>query len=212
MMPFSLRLAERVVRVWVHLYTIGMPNEIRDSRRAEIRSDLWEEEFDAICSGSRHIAGMVRMLARWLSGIPSDLSWRVQAALEVHAARKAPGGSQQSDRVTQWAFLITGSLLAAVSMVGNASVSLRYLITMNKAEPDWATAILLLNGLAILAGLRLIRGYPLAGGVAVLVASFVFSMAWYWTILGPVLAFILAVLGVRMARNEARARRATSGK
>ena len=96
----------------------------------------------------------------------------------------------------------------ALIRAGNESAA----ISLGGAAIGLAVPLYLLTALAILAALKLIRGYALTGSVAVLVASFVFSMAWYWTILGPVLAFILAVLGVRMARHEARVRRATSGK
>ena len=46
-MSITLASAILVVRAWTRLYTSGMAPEIRDARRAEIDSDLWEFHEDA---------------------------------------------------------------------------------------------------------------------------------------------------------------------
>ncbi|MFN2488188.1 MAG: hypothetical protein ABR529_00285 [Actinomycetota bacterium] len=39
-----LRVASAACRSWTWLYTMGLPTNARDRRRAEIESDLWEQQ------------------------------------------------------------------------------------------------------------------------------------------------------------------------
>jgi len=41
-----LRLATALVRLWTRVFTLGMPDRVREWRRAEIESDLWEQAHD----------------------------------------------------------------------------------------------------------------------------------------------------------------------
>ena len=59
--------AVSVARWWTSVYTAGLPIELRDARRAEVESDLWESVADG--TPSRHI------LARLALGVVDDLSW-----------------------------------------------------------------------------------------------------------------------------------------
>lgn len=59
--------AARVARWWTRVYTAGMPDDLRDARRAEVESDLWESVSDG--APSRHI------LARVALGMADDLTW-----------------------------------------------------------------------------------------------------------------------------------------
>jgi hypothetical protein len=63
----SPRTAAAVARCWTRAYTAGVRRDLRDARRAEIESDLWESVVDG--AGSRHI------LARLALGIADDLTW-----------------------------------------------------------------------------------------------------------------------------------------
>ena len=67
-----------IVRGWTRLYTWRLPAAVRDVRRAEIESDLWESQQD---SDSHHrLNPAVHMLLRLLLGIPDDLQWRTAHA------------------------------------------------------------------------------------------------------------------------------------
>lgn len=63
----SPRAAAAVARWWTRLYTAGLPVDLRDARRAEVESDLWESVADGAPSG--HI------IARLALGIADDLTW-----------------------------------------------------------------------------------------------------------------------------------------
>ena len=75
-----------LVRVWTYLYTFALPSEIRDRRRSEIESDVWESEHDPDVP---HHALVLRLLR----GMPADVLWRLEVTpSRQHAprARAAP--------------------------------------------------------------------------------------------------------------------------
>ena len=72
MMPLLLRLAVAAVRAWTRAYTFGLPPSVRDARRAEVESDLWE------CRADAGTALPLQILGRLLCGVFDDLSWRVE--------------------------------------------------------------------------------------------------------------------------------------
>jgi hypothetical protein len=59
--------AVSVARWWTRLYTAGLPADLREARRLEVESDLWESVADG--APSRHI------LARLALGVVDDLTW-----------------------------------------------------------------------------------------------------------------------------------------
>lgn len=67
-----LSIVAGAVRLWVRVYTTWLPADVKNDRRAELESDLWEEVHAA---SHRPLAAAFQMLARWLLGIPADLSW-----------------------------------------------------------------------------------------------------------------------------------------
>ena len=72
------RLATVIVRGWTRTYTWRLPSPVRDARRAEIDSDLWEFEHDP--ERARGAAPTLHIVARLALGIPDDLSWRAANA------------------------------------------------------------------------------------------------------------------------------------
>lgn len=186
--------AQRTVRWWVSLYTWGLPPEVRHNRRAEIESDLWEQQSEVV--GARTLAITTQVLARWLLGVPADLSWRLQAASARHPRATITPDQPWRVRLGGLAFVGIGGFLVVASLVGSVGVLFGHLVTMNEADPIWVLLILILNGLTILAGLRLMHQTPVAGAGVITVGALVFSMAWYWTVLGPLLGLALALLGI----------------
>ncbi len=71
-------LASRLTHRWVRAYTAHLDPAQRDTRRAELASDLWEHEADAQRMGLGSLRVNAQMLRRLLAGIPADLSWRRQ--------------------------------------------------------------------------------------------------------------------------------------
>ena len=75
-MSMTLTLAVAVVRAWTRAYTWGTPSVWAEQRRAEIESDLWEQQQDP--NGARGLAPAVHILARLTAGIADDLRWRCE--------------------------------------------------------------------------------------------------------------------------------------
>jgi hypothetical protein len=76
MNSLSMHLAVRCVRWWTRFYTAGMLPEFRETRCAEIESDLWECQ-SAAASEDRRLGSALHVVLRLLMGIPDDLGWRV---------------------------------------------------------------------------------------------------------------------------------------
>lgn len=100
-------LASGVVRRWARLYTAGLEDNVRHRRLAEIESDLWEHERDAVESGLRPVAFVIEVLARFLVGIPADLAWRSTAE---HRRRAIGGNRMKVSLRADWWMVPTGVL------------------------------------------------------------------------------------------------------
>jgi hypothetical protein len=78
----AFQIAASLVRLWTRLYTRGLPPALRDRRREEIASDLWELEHDP--DRKADASSALRVLARMVAGLPDDVGWR----MEQHTVRK----------------------------------------------------------------------------------------------------------------------------
>jgi len=121
------QLAASVVRGWTRLYTAGLEPLLRNSRRAEIDSDLWEHAQ----AGSRGaapagaIAGQI--LARCLLGVGADVTWRAETAM---LARYEKGGVAMKERMRRdwWVpapvvMVAIGVLVVVTHFVGDGTES-----------------------------------------------------------------------------------------
>ena len=75
------------MRGWTWLYTWRMSSPSRETRRAEIESDLWEFQCDA--AEDHRLGSALHILVRLVIGIPDDLGWRVERGrLPVRSRRE----------------------------------------------------------------------------------------------------------------------------
>ena len=85
-----LTIAMAIVRGWTRLYTCRMDPALRDERRAEIESDLWESQEDVRWAQREPAAVAGDMLVRLLRGASDDLFWRVEhARVHIHVMQQA---------------------------------------------------------------------------------------------------------------------------
>ena len=68
--------AAALVRAWTWLYTSRLPAFVRDGRRQEIDSDLWEFSHDRYAEHDVTVA--TQILVRLLLGIGDDVMWRIE--------------------------------------------------------------------------------------------------------------------------------------
>lgn len=83
----ALAAAAGLVRWWVRAYTAGLPPAVRAARRAELESDLWEQQAAARLAGHSSVATGAHLGARWLLGVGADLAWR-QANASAHPSAR----------------------------------------------------------------------------------------------------------------------------
>jgi hypothetical protein len=81
-MSLMLASALALVRGWTRLYTARMERPLRDARRAEIESDLWELHEDARRRGATPELIALHMFARLVGGVVDDLRWRAEQGID----------------------------------------------------------------------------------------------------------------------------------
>ena len=69
-----IRIAVAVVRAWTCIYTWRLPEPVRERRRAEIESDIWESQHDTPAGQDRAL----QMIARLVRGVFDDVRWRAE--------------------------------------------------------------------------------------------------------------------------------------
>jgi hypothetical protein len=70
-------VATRAARGWTAAYTLGLAAQVRDARRAEIASDVWEHHCDIVTEGRPAWRFFGSVFGRIVRGAPADLLWRV---------------------------------------------------------------------------------------------------------------------------------------
>ena len=99
----ALAGALAIVRAWTRLYTARMQPIVRDARRAEIESDLWELHEDARRRGASPAAIAVHMLLRLVLGIVDDVLWRAElVTVPPHLVKQALWAAAVASIVFVW--------------------------------------------------------------------------------------------------------------
>jgi hypothetical protein len=71
-----------LVLAWTRFYTWGAPPTVRDARRDEIASDLWEFLHDA--DAVARLSPASQLILRLIRGVPDDLVWRAEHAIRAN--------------------------------------------------------------------------------------------------------------------------------
>jgi hypothetical protein len=188
----ALALSVGMTRSGVALYTLGVPLAIRDARRSEIDSDLWEQQWLASRCGDPAFGTAIEVLARMLLGIMSDITWRAQTGLSTRAER--------SVNVTEsWymrGLLAVGVVVAVLTVLAGIGAAADALIDPDTADGDAAfAAVFAIAGVAVLFGLLTSRRNPVLGiglvAAGVITASFMFY--WIWMIGVPIAIGLVAI-------------------
>lgn len=192
---------ERLARWWVDRYTRGLDPGLRDDRRAELASDLWEHRAAA----GDGLATELAILSRCLRGVPADLTWRRAAR---RGRRSLPTRSTIL-RGVGWAVAgMAYSLL--IAMHGWFATAL---VGLDLYGDDWApgdverwsrTSGLLLT--MLVGGPLLLRRCPRLGAflIAAGASTTAALMWWFVPVLGPVTIAVTAAATV-LARRRRRA-------
>lgn len=119
-MSTDFRIAAALTRAWVRLYTIRMPVDLRETRRAEIDADLWDHEKDAQEDGVPRVIFEVEILLRAVLGVPDDVSWRFEAIRARRAASLEGRIPMMALSVRQIRWMGLCGLLGGILWAGNA--------------------------------------------------------------------------------------------
>jgi hypothetical protein len=180
----SPRAAADVARWWTRVYTAGLPEDLRESRRAEVESDLWESLADG--APPHHI------LARTALGLPDDLTWSLTVM-------------DTSTRATaKWSL---GTLLVIVLSWMWLTLAPQSVTMLESRWAFPAASVFHLLGIVLFIGMRLVvdlRVTGLAfGGLAV---TDILKRIGPWSLLGAVVTVVSGMAlysadSTRMAQN-----------
>jgi len=92
----SVAIAAVFVRAWTRIYTCCLDASLREARRAEVESDLWEQIHDP-GNGTRAIDVWLRLLF----GMPDDVRWSI---------------GQRSPRLARGAIVVGAAFLTIISI------------------------------------------------------------------------------------------------
>jgi hypothetical protein len=79
-----LTIAVALVRTWTRVYTWKLDPNVRDERRAEIDSDIWEQ----VHAPDAGATVAFEILGRLLLGMHADLHWRLEHGAPLVSARR----------------------------------------------------------------------------------------------------------------------------
>jgi hypothetical protein len=191
--------AARIALWWVDRYTRGVPDCLRDERRAELASDLWEHR----AASGRGARVELAVLSRCLRGVPADLAWR-----RSRRGRRPLPSRGAVARFAGWSVGALGYLF----LVGVPGYSATALVGLDLYGGDWEAgdvaayarvgAVLLA---LLLAGAALLRPFPRIA-VALLAAATLAPCVVYWwaaPVYGPVgLVVVAAAVGLARRRRQ----------
>ena len=174
-----MRPASLMVRAWVRLYTLGLPADVRDRRREEVASDLWEQQ---------HEAGAGSVWLRVAGGMPADVTWRLGHLFD--------GGALNVFLGAIMALATAIGLLAAVAITA-------YGVREGEAAPMAAGPVLLLTTFAAVAGFRMAPRSPKRGAGLMVGAALPMAVIMPWV---PLPALAVAGIGILRGYRFSKAR------
>ena len=185
-----LALATGLTQAWTSTYSLGLPATVREGRRSEIQSDLWDQQRLASLQRERPRDTAGHILLRALLGMPSDIAWRAETSL---AARKERTGAM-TESWTSRVGLLVGIAIAFIPIAAGG-IHLAAGPTDVEGEPAAAwiiwSAISMLSGAAIAAGLLMVR-QNYSRGMTLVAAGVIVFCAITW------MAFITVPVGIAL--------------
>jgi hypothetical protein len=167
---------------WVDRYTAALADVVAERRRAEIRSDLWEQRSAAAQAHTPSALVALSVTRRVVAGMAADLSWR---RTQLAAARgRSPARIHRlwwSVRRTWWQAL--AALLGVIEVTTAASIPFE---DGAKAGPAHV-ALLTASGFLVLSGLAQRRVHRRRGDVMIALGVLT-VLDWYWTYVFPIAA------------------------
>jgi hypothetical protein len=185
---------DRVTLAWVRAYTRGIPESMRDARRSELRSDLWEHRAAARTAGVGSRATSLSIAARTFAGIPADLAWR-----------RATKGTAMTSTTTidgRRGIGIATDVLAA--LMGGFATLIGLSAAIGDSDSVGWGALLFITGAILLTGSYLRTRRPPVGVLLVIVGAISWSFLTYWLFFTVVAGAVLVALALIAADGRRR--------
>ena len=195
-MSTALALTVGMARSWVALYTVRLPNEIREARRSEIDSDLWEQQWLAARRGDPPFGTAIEVLARMLLGIISDITWRAQAG----ALARPDRGIQMNEAPYMRGLVVVGLVLALFPVIiGVGSIFNDFKDGDNSV---WlGGSLTAISGAAMAVGLLISRRNPLFGIGLVVMGVITIGFVWTWMLVTTI-PIGIAIVAIAFFRSK----------
>ncbi|MDQ7992830.1 MAG: hypothetical protein REI45_09160, partial [Propionicimonas sp.] len=158
-------------RVWVGCYTGWVGAEASERRRAEIESDLWEQQADASARDLPPATVALSIARRVVAGIPADLLWvhkQRMAARGRPAERKARLMNAIGRLAATWWWTVAAATLAGIYIwLGIGNLRMPGIPYLDGAIQAFGLAALMTAGIALLRPMPRLAGIlAVAGGLA----------------------------------------------
>jgi hypothetical protein len=185
-----------MARSWVALYTRGLADEVREARRSEVESDLWEQQWFAARRGDPALATAIEILARMLFGILADLAWRVETRSSLKTVRRT--GTMNDSLFMRITFLVVSLPLLAILLNGLGMLLGGGEFDSRGEQIIYGFGLVALPLVAI-TGVWLSRARPLLGVILAItgVAGICIALFWMAPITVPIGIAIVAFSAVR---------------
>jgi hypothetical protein len=177
-MSSLIDLATATTRSWTNLYTWRLPDELRNGRRNEIESDLWEHhQLARMIDEPSHETGL-EMLTRFVMGVPADLSWRIETGAIVRSEKRSTAMTTESRRM-QFFGWVAYFVIAMIPITGVAATIRGF---QNDVDLGWMAfgIIPVLASVPILIGLAISRDRQPLGILLVAGGCLVVTVTWFW--------------------------------
>lgn len=175
-MMWFLGLAIALTRSWAATYTRGLPPDVRAERREEIDCDLWHQQRLADLEREPVTGTAMEVLARWLAGIPSDVTWRIETG-----AAQPKGTTQMNDTLPMRVGLVLLSLPLLALVINGVAIAFFGAGDFDNSTQQVAWGLMfLLCPVVTLTGLWLCRAQPRIGFAMVVVGALAGALIMFW--------------------------------
>ena len=188
--------AAALALAWVGLYTRWVDGAEAERRRAEVRSDLWEQQALARVTGESPLTTGLSILRRVVGGMRSDLSWASTSGARMRRGRDGHVPAVRTWTTTCW--------MAGGVGIAAAYVYFTVVLWLEPGRPFVDQTIVLLPSVVLIASGLVWRSRRrrLADGLVALGSLFAAGLIWIWPLALTAMLVIAGALG-DIARSEA---------
>ncbi len=201
-MNAALALSVGIARGWVALYTLRLPLEVREARRGEIDSDLWEQQWLASRRGDPAFGTAIEVLARMLLGAISDIAWRAEAGASARVDRRIKMNASMNESWYMRGLVGLGVVVAILLVLAGIYAGADALIDPDTADGEVVVdAIGAIAGAAVLFGLLTSRRNPVLGIGLVTAGAVTIAGIFYW-MLPFTIPIVIALVAIAFFRGR----------